>query len=73
MNFLTDISPLIKTLELKQEPIIIVVNEFDEEAATNFSRRSVRCLMAAWIAPSTSDHASMNLHHSPQTYSMPSK
>jgi ATP-dependent Clp protease protease subunit len=37
MNFLTDVSPLIKTLELKQEPIIIVVNEFDEEAATNFS------------------------------------
>lgn len=37
MNFLTDISPLIKTLELKQEPIIIVVNEFNEESATEFS------------------------------------
>ena len=44
-----------------------------EEVATNFSRRSVRCLMAAWIAPSTSDHASMNVHYGPQTYSMPSK
>jgi ATP-dependent Clp protease protease subunit len=37
MNFLTEISPLIKTIELKQEPIIIVVNEFNEEAATEFS------------------------------------
>lgn len=37
MNFLTEISPLIKTLELKQDPIIIVVNEFNEEAATEFS------------------------------------
>ena len=37
MNFLTEISPLIKTIELKQEPIIVVVNEFNEEAATEFS------------------------------------
>jgi len=37
MNFLTEISPLIKTIELKQEPVIIVVNEFNEEAATEFS------------------------------------
>ena len=37
MNFLTEISPLIKTIELKQDPIIVVVNEFNEEAATEFS------------------------------------
>ena len=37
MNFLTEISPLIKTIELKQDPVIIVVNEFNEEAATEFS------------------------------------
>lgn len=37
MNFLTEISPLIKTIELKQDPIVIVVNEFNEEAATEFS------------------------------------
>jgi len=37
MNFLTDISPKIKTIELRQDPIIIVVNEFNEESATEFS------------------------------------
>lgn len=37
MNFLTEISPLIKVLELKQEPVIITVNEFTEEAAAEFS------------------------------------
>ena len=37
MNFLTEISPLIKTIELKQDPVVIVVNEFNEEAATEFS------------------------------------
>ena len=37
MNFLTDISPRIKTIELRQDPIIIVVNEFNEESATEFS------------------------------------
>jgi ATP-dependent Clp protease protease subunit len=37
MNFLTDVSPLIKTLELKYEPVIITVNEFTEESATEFS------------------------------------
>ena len=37
MNFLTEISPLIKTIELKKDPIVIVVNEFNEEAATEFS------------------------------------
>ena len=37
MNFLTEISPLIKTIELRREPVIIVVNEFNEEAAAEFS------------------------------------
>jgi ATP-dependent Clp protease, protease subunit len=37
MNFLTDVSKLIKTIELRQEPIIIVVNEFNEESATEFA------------------------------------
>lgn len=37
MNFLTDISPRIKTIELRQDPIIIVVNEFNEESATEFA------------------------------------
>ena len=37
MNFLTEISPLIKNIELKQDPVIVVVNEFNEESATEFS------------------------------------
>ena len=37
MNFITDVSPLIKTLELKVQPIIIVVNDFNEESANEFS------------------------------------
>ncbi len=37
MNFLAEISPLIKTLELKQEPVIITVNEFNEESAAEFA------------------------------------
>tara|TARA_B100000212_G_C27362025_1_gene528625 strand:- start:935 stop:1537 length:603 start_codon:yes stop_codon:yes gene_type:complete len=37
MNFLTEISPLIKTIELRQEPVIVVVNEFNEESAMAFS------------------------------------
>ena len=37
MNFLTEISPLIKTIELKQEPVIITINKFDEESAIDFS------------------------------------
>ena len=37
MNFLTDISSRIKTIELRQDPIIIVVNEFNEESSTEFS------------------------------------
>jgi len=37
MNFISEISNLIKTLELKQEPVIIVVNEFNEETANEFA------------------------------------
>jgi ATP-dependent Clp protease, protease subunit len=37
MNFLTEVSPLIKTIELKRDPVIIVVNEFTEEAASEFA------------------------------------
>ncbi len=37
MNFLTEVSPLIKTIELKHEPIIITINNFDEESASAFS------------------------------------
>ena len=36
MNFLTEVSPLIKTIELKYEPIIITINKFDEESAKEF-------------------------------------
>ena len=36
MNFLTDVSPLIKTIELRRDPLIVVVNEFTEEAASEF-------------------------------------
>jgi ATP-dependent Clp protease protease subunit len=36
MNFKANVSPLIKDLELKYEPIIIRVNKFDEEAAKEF-------------------------------------
>ncbi len=37
MNFITEVSPLIKTLELKVQPIIVVVNDFNEESANEFS------------------------------------
>ena len=37
MNFLTEISPLIKTIELRRDPVIVVVNEFTEEAANDFA------------------------------------
>ena len=37
MNFLTEVSSLIKTLELKNEPIIITINEFNEESASDFA------------------------------------
>ena len=37
MNFISEVSNLIKTLELKQEPVILVVNEFNEETANDFA------------------------------------
>ena len=37
INFLTEISPLIKEIELHHDPVIITVNEFNEEAANEFS------------------------------------
>ncbi len=37
INFITDISPLIKEIELKQDPVVITVNKFDEESANEFS------------------------------------
>ena len=43
-----------------------------DEAATNRSKRALRCFIAAWMAPSTSDHASMKGHYRAQTYSIPS-
>jgi ATP-dependent Clp protease protease subunit len=36
MNFKATVSPLIKDLELKYEPLIIRVNKFDEESAKDF-------------------------------------
>ena len=36
MHYITDISPLIKEIELRQDPTIITVNEFDEESAKKF-------------------------------------
>jgi ATP-dependent Clp protease protease subunit len=36
MNFKANVSPLIKDLELKYEPVIIRVNKFDEDAAKEF-------------------------------------
>ncbi len=37
INFITDISPLIKEIELKQDPVVITVNKFDEESANEFA------------------------------------
>jgi len=37
INFITDISPLVKEIELKQDPVVITVNEFTEESANEFS------------------------------------
>ena len=36
MHYITDISPLIKEIELRQDPTIITVNEFTEESAKKF-------------------------------------
>lgn len=37
MNFIADISPHIKAVELKVDPIVIRVNKFDEESAKEFT------------------------------------
>jgi ATP-dependent protease ClpP protease subunit len=37
MKHKVEISPLIKTIELRKSPVIIRVNKFDEESAKNFS------------------------------------
>ena len=37
VNFITDVSPLIKELELQHDPVIITVNEFNEETANEFA------------------------------------
>ena len=36
MHYITNISPLIKDIELRQDPVIITVNDFTEEAAKKF-------------------------------------
>jgi ATP-dependent Clp protease protease subunit len=36
MNFVADVSPLVKNVELKFDPIVIRVNKFDEESASEF-------------------------------------
>ncbi len=36
MHYITNISPLIKEIELRQDPTIITVNEFTEESAKKF-------------------------------------
>ena len=37
INFITDISPLIKEIELRSDPVMITVNEFTEESANEFT------------------------------------
>lgn len=37
INFVAEISPLIKDLELRNDPVVITVNEFTEESASEFS------------------------------------
>jgi ATP-dependent Clp protease protease subunit len=37
MNYIRSYSPLIKEFELKADPIVIRVNKFDEESATDFA------------------------------------
>ena len=36
MHYITDVSPLIKEIELRRDPVIITVNEFTEESAKKF-------------------------------------
>tara|TARA_B100001094_G_C18169446_1_gene794210 strand:- start:644 stop:1249 length:606 start_codon:yes stop_codon:yes gene_type:complete len=37
INFIADVSPLIKEIELRSDPVIITVNKFDEESANEFA------------------------------------
>jgi len=37
INFIAEVSPLIKDIELRSDPVVITVNKFDEEAANEFS------------------------------------
>jgi len=37
INFIADVSPLIKDIELRSDPVVIVVNKFDEESANEFA------------------------------------
>ena len=37
INFIADVSPLIKEIELRSDPVVITVNKFDEESANEFA------------------------------------
>ena len=37
INFIADVSPLIKEVELRSDPVVITVNKFDEETANEFA------------------------------------
>ena len=37
INFIADVSPLIKEIELRSDPVIVTVNKFDEESANEFA------------------------------------
>ena len=37
MKYVTKISPLIKEVELRKNPVVIRVNKFDEDAASKFT------------------------------------
>ena len=37
INFIADVSPLIKEIELRSDPVVITINKFDEESANEFA------------------------------------
>jgi ATP-dependent Clp protease protease subunit len=37
INFIADVSPLIKDIELRSDPVVITINKFDEESANEFA------------------------------------
>lgn len=39
MHYFTEISPLVKEMELRQQPVIITVNEFTEESVQKFNEQ----------------------------------